>query len=100
VWFAQVLTTKFLLALVGEFSTSKSAALGLPLEFHRQAHREFEACGLLQVGLGDARRVTWFGIQRLCINGGEGPGCSSSNGRHTESSRPAGCYRWVLSDSR
>jgi hypothetical protein len=40
-----------MVALVGEFSsTSKSAvAIGLPLEFHRQAHKGFTEFGLHQV---------------------------------------------------
>lgn len=47
----QTLAAKYMLALVGEFSsTSKSAvAIGLPLEFHRQAHKGFTEFGLLQV---------------------------------------------------
>lgn len=41
----QALACGYLHALVGEFSSSKSAALGLPLEFHRQVRPSFGHSG-------------------------------------------------------
>lgn len=70
-----VLASKFILALVGEFSTAKSAALGLPLEFHRQAHKAFETYGLLpclELGIGMMADVVDGVLGVTTPAGGEG----------------------------
>ncbi|CAM9575448.1 unnamed protein product, partial [Choristocarpus tenellus] len=47
-----LLTAKALLALVAEFGSTKATSLGLPLEFFRKTHREYDAIGLDQsIGL-------------------------------------------------
>ncbi len=53
----QVLACGYLLALVGEFSSAKSAALGLPLEFHRQVDKRRRRRGRINM------------LRRVCVGG-------------------------------
>ena len=55
-----VVSAGLLTALVIEFSSTKSAALGMPIEFHRETHAAFEQAGLEQVASFPPRRLSFF----------------------------------------